>query len=118
MWSGRRERPPWPKWPTPCPANSGWPITPCSPPCEFWRKRDLCATPRPRKAAPSSIAPGWTAIRPAHPPRAPVHRDRPSRTAVRQLVSRFFRNSPELLVLNLLEDEELSRKELRRIRAL
>jgi hypothetical protein len=33
-------------------------------------------------------------------------------------VSRFFRNSPELLVLNLLEDEELSRKELRRIRAL
>ena len=41
-----------------------------------------------------------------------------SRSAVRHLVSRFFRNSPELLVLNLLEDEELSRKELRRIRAL
>jgi hypothetical protein len=34
------------------------------------------------------------------------------------VVSRFFRNSPELLVLNLLEDEELSRKELGRIRAL
>ena len=50
--------------------------------------------------------------------RALVDRDQASRTAVRQLVSRFFRNSPELLVLNLLEDEELSRKELRRIRAL
>ena len=65
----------------------------------------MCATPKPRKAAPSSIAPL-------------VDRDQASRTAVRQLVSRFFRNSPELLVLNLLEDEELSRKELRRIRAL
>jgi len=47
-----------------------------------------------------------------------VGRDEASRTAVRYLVSRFFRNSPELLVLNLLEDEELSRKELHRIRAL
>jgi predicted transcriptional regulator len=47
-----------------------------------------------------------------------VGRDEAGRTAVRYLVSRFFRNSPELLVLNLLEDEELSRKELRRIRAL
>ncbi|MCU1233142.1 MAG: transcriptional repressor, CopY family [Candidatus Solibacter sp.] len=47
-----------------------------------------------------------------------VGRDEASRTAVRYLVSRFFRNSPELLVLNLLEDEELSGKELRRIRAL
>ena len=44
--------------------------------------------------------------------------DQASRTAVRHLVSRFFRNSPELLVLNLLENEELSHKELRRIRAL
>jgi predicted transcriptional regulator len=50
--------------------------------------------------------------------RAVVGRDEASRTAVRYLVSRFFRNSPELLVLNLLEDEELSRKELGRIRAL
>ena len=49
---------------------------------------------------------------------AVVGRDQASRTAVRHLVSRFFRNSPELLVLNLLEDEELSGKELRRIRAL
>ena len=50
--------------------------------------------------------------------RAVVGRDEAGRSAVRYLVSRFFRNSPELLVLNLLEDEELSRKELRRIRAL
>ena len=50
--------------------------------------------------------------------RAIVDRDQASRTAVRHLVSRFFRNSPELLVLNLLENEELSHKELRRIRAL
>ena len=50
--------------------------------------------------------------------RAVVGRDEAGRTAVRYLVSRFFRNSPELLVLNLLEDEEISRKELRRIRAL
>jgi len=47
-----------------------------------------------------------------------VGRDEASRSAVRYLVSRFFRNSPELLVLNLLEDEELTAKELRRIRAL
>jgi predicted transcriptional regulator len=49
---------------------------------------------------------------------AVVGRDEAGRSAVRYLVSRFFRNSPELLVLNLLEDEELSRKELGRIRAL
>ena len=47
-----------------------------------------------------------------------VGRSEASRNAVRYLVSRFFRNSPELLVLNLLEDEDLSAKELQRIRAL
>jgi len=47
-----------------------------------------------------------------------VGRDEASRTAVRYLVSRFFRNSPELLVLNLLEDEKLSGTERRRIHAL
>jgi predicted transcriptional regulator len=31
-------------------------------------------------------------------------------------VSRFFRNSPEALVLNMLKDEELSVRELERIR--
>lgn len=47
-----------------------------------------------------------------------VGRNEASRNAVRYLVSRFFRNSPELLVLNLLEDEELTAKELGRIRKL
>jgi len=47
---------------------------------------------------------------------AVVGRNEAGRNAVRYLVSRFFRNSPELLVLNLLEDEELSAKELGRIR--
>jgi predicted transcriptional regulator len=49
---------------------------------------------------------------------AVVGRDEAGRNALRYLVSRFFRNSPELLVLNLLEDEDLSAKELRRIREL
>jgi predicted transcriptional regulator len=47
-----------------------------------------------------------------------VGRQEASRNAVRYLVSRFFRNSPELLVLNLLEDEQLDESELRRIRTL
>jgi BlaI family transcriptional regulator, penicillinase repressor len=47
-----------------------------------------------------------------------VGRDEAGRSAVRYLVSRFFRNSPELLVLNLLQNEELSDKELGRIRSL
>ena len=47
-----------------------------------------------------------------------VGRDEASRSAVRYLVSRFFRDSPELLVLNLLENEELGEPELQRIRKL
>ena len=47
-----------------------------------------------------------------------VDRASASRTAVRHLMSRFFQDSPELLVLNLLQDEELSEKELLRIREL
>jgi predicted transcriptional regulator len=47
-----------------------------------------------------------------------VGRKEASRKAVRYLVSRFFRDSPELLVLNLLENEELGEAELRRIRKL
>jgi predicted transcriptional regulator len=50
--------------------------------------------------------------------RTVVGRDEAGRSAVRYLVSRFFRNSPELLVLNLLQDEDLSEKELGRIRNL
>lgn len=47
-----------------------------------------------------------------------VGREEMTRKAVRHLVSRFFRNSPELLVLNVLEDDELSAVELKRIRKL
>jgi predicted transcriptional regulator len=49
---------------------------------------------------------------------AVVGRDEAGRNAVRYLVSRFFHNSPELLVLNLLQDENLDARELQRIRSL
>jgi predicted transcriptional regulator len=47
-----------------------------------------------------------------------VGREEASRNAVRHLVSRFFGNSREALVLNLLEDEDLGTAELQRIRDL
>jgi predicted transcriptional regulator len=47
-----------------------------------------------------------------------VGREEASRTAVRHLISKFFGNSPELLVLNVLKDEELSETELAGIRHL
>ena len=47
-----------------------------------------------------------------------VSREQASRSAVRHLLSRFFGNSAEALVLNLLEDEKLSEDELRRVREL
>jgi predicted transcriptional regulator len=50
--------------------------------------------------------------------RAVVGRNEAGRNAVRYLVSRVFRNSPELLVLNLLEDEKLDSGDLARIREL
>lgn len=39
-----------------------------------------------------------------------------SRSALRHLVSRFFQNSPELLVSSLIADEQLSAKHLRGLR--
>jgi predicted transcriptional regulator len=45
-----------------------------------------------------------------------VGREEATRNAVRHLVSRFFRGSPELLVLNVLNDDDLSQVELERIR--
>lgn len=39
-------------------------------------------------------------------------------SAVRQILGRFFRNSPELLVLNLLEQESVDKRELRRLKRL
>jgi predicted transcriptional regulator len=50
--------------------------------------------------------------------RARVERKDASRSAMRQLISSFFGNSREALVLNLLEDEDLSETELQRIRKL
>ncbi len=49
---------------------------------------------------------------------AVVGREQASRNAVRHLISKFFQNSPELLVLNVLKDEELSETELNGIRHL
>lgn len=40
------------------------------------------------------------------------------RSAVRQVLTRFFENSPERLVLNLLEDDSLDAKEIRKIKKL
>jgi len=50
--------------------------------------------------------------------RAVVSRDQASRSAVRHLLRRFFGNSAEALVLNLLEDEKLGEEELTRVREL
>jgi predicted transcriptional regulator len=50
--------------------------------------------------------------------RAVVGRKQASRNALRHIVRRFFGNSPELLVLNLLDDGDLSQQELRKIRNL
>ncbi len=50
--------------------------------------------------------------------RAAVSRQQASKSAVQHLLRRFFGNSAEALVLNLLEDEDLSERELTRVRAL
>ena len=50
--------------------------------------------------------------------RAVVGRKQASRNALRHLVRGFFANSPELLVLNLLDDGDLTEPELRKIRNL
>jgi predicted transcriptional regulator len=47
-----------------------------------------------------------------------VSREQASRSAVRHLLGRFFGNSAEALVLNLLEAEDLNEQERERIRAL
>lgn len=44
-----------------------------------------------------------------------VGRKEATRFEVRNLVSRFFKNSHELLVLNILEDESIDAEELRRM---
>jgi predicted transcriptional regulator len=47
-----------------------------------------------------------------------VERGEASRKAVRNLVKRFFQDSPELLILNVLEDERLDEDELSRLKRL
>lgn len=47
-----------------------------------------------------------------------VSREQASRSDVRTLLRRFFGNSAEALVLNLLEDEKLNQDELKRIQRL
>jgi predicted transcriptional regulator len=47
-----------------------------------------------------------------------IEREEASRTALQYIVSRFFGNSPRLLVSNLIEDEKLSKQDLRRLKQL
>ena len=47
-----------------------------------------------------------------------VQRGEASRKAVRNLLKRFFQDSPELLILNVLEDEDLAESELSRLKRL
>jgi BlaI family transcriptional regulator, penicillinase repressor len=54
----------------------------------------------------------------AHVYRPLVDRDEATRSEIGHLVGRFFQNSRELLVLNLLEDENLDAAELKRLRKL
>jgi BlaI family transcriptional regulator, penicillinase repressor len=44
-----------------------------------------------------------------------VGRNEATRSEVRNLVSRFFKNSHELLMLNILEDQSIDAEELKRI---
>jgi predicted transcriptional regulator len=45
-----------------------------------------------------------------------VERQDATRSEIRHLVSRFFKDSHELLVLNILEDESINAEELQRLR--
>ena len=47
-----------------------------------------------------------------------IGRKQATESEVRKLVGRFFKNSRELLVLNLLEDKSIDAAELKRLRAL
>jgi predicted transcriptional regulator len=47
-----------------------------------------------------------------------VERGEASRKAVRNLMKRFFQDSPELLILNVLEDEALAETEIVRLKRL
>jgi predicted transcriptional regulator len=52
----------------------------------------------------------------AHIYRAVLNQDEAKRTEIQHLLSRFFKNSRELLVLNILEEEGIGAQELKRLR--
>jgi BlaI family transcriptional regulator, penicillinase repressor len=52
----------------------------------------------------------------AHIYKPVIGREEATRSEIRHLVSRFFRNSHEALVLNILQDEEIKADELKRLR--
>ena len=45
-----------------------------------------------------------------------IGRDQATRSEIRHLLGRFFRNSHEALVLNILQDKEIDAQELKRLR--
>ncbi len=47
-----------------------------------------------------------------------IDRQQARHSALQHVISRFFNNSPELLVLNVLEHEELDAQELERLKAM
>jgi predicted transcriptional regulator len=47
-----------------------------------------------------------------------VNRDQASNGAVRQLLARFFNDSPELLMANLLKNEQIGKRDLDRLQKL
>ncbi len=54
----------------------------------------------------------------AHVYKPTVERQEATRSEIRHLVNRFFKNSHELLVLNILEDPGIGERELKRLRQL
>ena len=54
----------------------------------------------------------------AHVYRPLIERQEASRSEIRHLVHRFFKNSHEMLVLNILEDQGIEADELQRLREL
>ena len=54
----------------------------------------------------------------AHVYRAVLNEEAAKRSEVQNLLSRFFQNSRELLVLNILEEEGIDAEELKRLREL
>ncbi|MBS1849781.1 MAG: BlaI/MecI/CopY family transcriptional regulator [Acidobacteria bacterium] len=54
----------------------------------------------------------------AHIYQPAVGRQEATRSEIRHLVGRFFRNSHEALVLNILEDEAVDSEEIKRLRAM